>query len=91
MRLQNAEGINVPDADYFKNFKEKHHSGHKKCPSALAWSCNGNLLVTAENNIKSWHFNEEYGLEKGGEIRGHDSNIDWAEFGTSQLLGTLSR
>ena len=47
MRLLNEEGINVMDVEYFKNFREKHYQSHKKCPTALAWNCNGNLLATA--------------------------------------------
>jgi WD40 repeat protein len=87
----NEAGFNLADVEMFKNYKEKHFQGHKKCPSAMAWNPSGSLLVTAENSIKTWHFLEDYGLEKAVEVKGHDTSIDWAEFGTSHLLGTLSR
>jgi hypothetical protein len=47
MRLQTAEGFNQQDWEIFKTFKEKHYQGHKKCPTALAWNQQGNLLATA--------------------------------------------
>jgi hypothetical protein len=46
MRLQNEEGMNIRDYDYFKGFKDKSYPTHKKCPTALAWNTAGSLLVT---------------------------------------------
>jgi hypothetical protein len=46
MRLQNEEGLNTTDVDYFKTFKEKHYAGHKKCPTVLSWNKDGTLLAT---------------------------------------------
>jgi WD40 repeat protein len=59
MPLHNEEGINIKDEEHFKQFKERHYSGHKKCPTALAWSTDGNLLVSAETTIKIWNFNDK--------------------------------
>ena len=61
----NEEGLIIPDAKYFETFKEKHYPGHKKCPTSMAWNTTGNFLVTAENTVKTWHFSEEHGLDKG--------------------------
>jgi len=47
MRLQNEDGINLHDIEYFKNYREKHYKGHSKCPTSLAWNSSGSLLVTA--------------------------------------------
>lgn len=58
----------------------------------MAWNTQGNLLVTAEVNIKVWLFSEEHGLDKGSELaRVHDTNIDWVEFATQNMFATLSR
>ncbi len=64
MRLQNEDGLNIKDYDYFKTFKEKTYPSHKKCPTALGWNTNGSILATAELIIKIWSFGEESGLEK---------------------------
>lgn len=92
MRLQNEDGMNIRDYDYFKGFKDKSYPSHKKCPTALAWNTVGSLLVTADSNAKVWLLNEEGTLEKNGEFKGHDSNnIESAEFCNANLLGLLSR
>ena len=92
MRLQTAEGLDQHDYEYFKTFKDKQYQGHKRCPTALAWNRQGNLLATAENTIRIWQFSEEHGLDKLTEMtKAHDSNVDWAEFGTPNLLATLSK
>lgn len=92
MRLQNEEGFNQQDAELFKTYREKNYQGHKKCPTAMAWNMHGNLLATAETTVKVWLFSEEHGLDKAAEInKAHDTNVDWAEFATPNLLGTLSR
>lgn len=58
----------------------------------MAWNTHGNLLVTAETTVKLWLFSEQHGLDKAAELnKAHDTNVDWAEFGTPNLLGTLSR
>jgi hypothetical protein len=62
MRLQNEDGLNVKDYEYFKSFKDKSYLNHKKCPTALAWNTAGSLLATAELVVKIWAFSEETGL-----------------------------
>ena len=56
MKLVNKKGINVKDSEYFQNFKEKAFTGHKKIPSTIDWNVQGNLLASAENNIRIWAF-----------------------------------
>jgi hypothetical protein len=62
MRLQNEDGLNLRDYDYFKVFKDKSYLSHKKCPTALAWNSAGSILATAELIVKIWLLSEEVGL-----------------------------
>jgi hypothetical protein len=78
MRMQNEDGMNCKDAEFFKSFRTKSYGGHKKCPTSLSWNSSGSLLVTAEALIKVWLLTEEGGLEKGAEMKGHDGNVDCA-------------
>jgi hypothetical protein len=92
MRVQNEEGMNLKDYEYFKTFKDKSYLTHKKCPTALAWNTQGSILATADSNVKIWLLGEESGLEKVGEFKGHETNnIESAEFCNSNVLGLLSR
>lgn len=90
MRPINSEGLNSKDFEVLSSYKEKHFAGHKKAPSALAWNTPGTILVTAETAIKTWFLNES-GLEKGHELKGHDTNAEMVEFANSQILLSLGR
>lgn len=46
MRLQNEEGVNIKDLEYFKTFKDKTYPSHKKCPTGLGWNKSGSMLAT---------------------------------------------
>ncbi len=37
----------MQDIEMFKGFKEKHYSGHRKCPTAMGWNTQGTILATA--------------------------------------------
>lgn len=56
MRTVNLEGINEDDTTHFKCFTQTSYSGHKKLPTAVAWSPSGDKLVVAETSVKIWSF-----------------------------------
>lgn len=91
MRTVNNENINEKDVQFFSGYKEKGFFGHKKQPNILAWNQEGNFMMTAENVIKIWAFNEKLGLEVSSEAKGHDSTVSQAGFINDHTLLTLSR